>query len=172
MRERGRVKMRERELSKRRNRLVSEQREQAQERERRAEAAERRARIAEQEAERDRAEARLREERAALHERGMADHELIEDDERDRFAGTSAVPGGSTTGARRARNGSDADDRGSDDDEGDERQRSPAYEEGRRSVHDQSRAEDFEQGCRDEEADGDHGLLGRFRLRHESKQAA
>jgi hypothetical protein len=29
-----------------------------------------------------------------LHERGMADHELIEDHERDQFTGTSAVPNG------------------------------------------------------------------------------
>ena len=29
-----------------------------------------------------------------MHERGEADHELIEDDERDRFAGTSADPDG------------------------------------------------------------------------------
>ena len=47
---------------------------------------------AEQEARRQRAEAELRQEKATLHERGMADHELIEDHERERFAGTSAVP--------------------------------------------------------------------------------
>jgi FtsZ-interacting cell division protein ZipA len=129
MRERGRTKLRERELKQRRRRVASEQREQAEERARLAEAAERRARIAEQEAQRERAEAQLRQERAALHEQGMADHELIEDHERDRFAGTSAVRG---------------DDR-------------EARRDGDRS---------------DEQDDADHGLLGRFRRRRESKQAA
>ena len=32
----------------------------------------------------------LHEERAGLHEKGMADHELIDDSERENFAGTSA----------------------------------------------------------------------------------
>jgi hypothetical protein len=32
----------------------------------------------------------MREQRAQMHERGMADHELIDESERDRFAGTSA----------------------------------------------------------------------------------
>jgi len=43
------------------------------------------------EAQRERAEAQLRRERAALHERGMADHELVEDDGRERFADTAAA---------------------------------------------------------------------------------
>ena len=38
-----------------------------------------------------RAEAQLREEKAALPERGLADRELIDENERDHFAGTSAV---------------------------------------------------------------------------------
>jgi hypothetical protein len=38
-----------------------------------------------------REEAELRREKATLHEHGMADDELIEDSERERFAGTSAV---------------------------------------------------------------------------------
>lgn len=59
---------------------------------RRADEADHRARIAEQEAQRDRAEAQVRQEKAALHERGMADDELVGDNERERFAGTSAVP--------------------------------------------------------------------------------
>lgn len=90
-RETARVKKRERELGQRREHAISEHREEAEIRTRQAEQAEMRARIAEQEANRERAEAQLREERAALHERGMADHELIAEDERDRFAGTSAV---------------------------------------------------------------------------------
>ena len=36
-------------------------------------------------------QAELHQERAGLHEHGMADHELIGDDERDRFEGTSAM---------------------------------------------------------------------------------
>ena len=61
----------------------------------------------EREAEAERAQAELHSERAGLHERGMADHELIDDSERDRFAGTSATsrtdrtPTASTTVASR-----------------------------------------------------------------------
>jgi hypothetical protein len=90
MRERGRIRKQERELQQRREGAAAEHREHAQSRERGAEAAEQRARVAEQEAERERAEANLHQERAAASERGMADRELIDDDERDRFAGTSA----------------------------------------------------------------------------------
>jgi len=86
IRERGRVKKRELELRQRRKQAVSEQREEAERRERQAEIAEHRARIAQREAQRERAEAQLRQERAALHERGMADHELIKEHERDKFA--------------------------------------------------------------------------------------
>jgi hypothetical protein len=50
--------------------------------------------MAQKEAERQRAEAGLHQERASMHERGEADHELIEEHERDRFAGTSADPDG------------------------------------------------------------------------------
>ena len=57
--------------------------------------AEREARMAQKNAERQRAEAELHEERAQMHERGDADHELIEDHERERFAGTSADRDGS-----------------------------------------------------------------------------
>ena len=53
--------------------------------------AEQRAQMAETEAKRERAEAELGEQRAHMHEQGMADDELIEDHERDKFAGTSAV---------------------------------------------------------------------------------
>ena len=83
--------MSERELRRRRERVISEQRQEAETRAKRAEEAEQRARIAEQEARRERAEAQVRRERASLHERGMADHELVDETERDRFAGTSAV---------------------------------------------------------------------------------
>lgn len=91
-RERVRVKRREQELGRRRERAITEHHEEADTRTRRAEEAEQRARIAEQEAQRERAEAGIRQEKATLHERGMADHELVADDEREDFAGTSADP--------------------------------------------------------------------------------
>ena len=48
------------------------------------------------EAEAERAQAELHQERAGLHEKGMADHELIDDSEREKFAGTSAMSPGTT----------------------------------------------------------------------------
>jgi FtsZ-interacting cell division protein ZipA len=85
------VRARERELEQRRERAAGEQREVADDRRRGAEMAEQKARMAEQEAKRERAEAELGEQRAQMHERGMADDELIDDGERDKFAGTSAM---------------------------------------------------------------------------------
>jgi hypothetical protein len=85
------VKARERELEQRREHVAGEQRAEADERHRHAEMAEQKAQMAESEAKRERAEAELREQRAQMHERGMADHELIDESERDRFAGTSAM---------------------------------------------------------------------------------
>jgi hypothetical protein len=92
MRRQAQVRARERELEHRRERVAGEHRAEAEERSRQAEMAEQKARIAETEAKRERAEAELHEQRAQTHESGMADHELVRDDERDRFAGTSAVP--------------------------------------------------------------------------------
>ena len=89
MRATARQKKAERELHSRRERVADEHRSAAAEREREAEMAEHKARIAQQEAERERAEANLRHERAAMHERGMADDELIDDSERDRFEGVT-----------------------------------------------------------------------------------
>jgi FtsZ-interacting cell division protein ZipA len=89
-RRRAQVKARERELEHRRDRVAGEEREEAEERRGHAEMAEQRAQMAESEAKRERAEAELREQRAQMHERGMADHELVDESERDRFAGTSA----------------------------------------------------------------------------------
>jgi hypothetical protein len=126
--DRARVKKRELELRQRRKQVVSEHREEAETREQKAEEAQRRARIAEQEATRERAEAQLRQEKADLHERGLADHDLIEEHERERFAGTSAVA----------------------ESNGEAEQRSSAYAEGRRSAGDPSRLEDFKAGRRRE----------------------
>ena len=91
MREGGRLRQRERELEQRRHEVATEHRQEAEARAERAQQAEQRARIAEHEAQRERAEAQLHEERASMHEQGLADHELVEDHERERFAGTSAV---------------------------------------------------------------------------------
>jgi hypothetical protein len=91
MRARSRIQKRERELQQRREAVASEHRAEADQRERQAAEAEQRARIAAKEAEAERAQADLHQERAGLHERGMADHELIDEHERDRFAGTSAM---------------------------------------------------------------------------------
>jgi len=90
MREKARVQKRERELGHRREAVAGEHREVADTREREAEQAEREARMAEKNAERQRAEAQLHQERASMHEQGQADHELIDENERDRFKGTSA----------------------------------------------------------------------------------
>jgi uncharacterized membrane protein YcjF (UPF0283 family) len=91
MRARSRVRARERELQNRREQVAGEHRAEAEQRERQASQAEQRARVAQREAEAERAQAQLHQERAGLHERGMADDELIDDHERDRFAGTSAM---------------------------------------------------------------------------------
>jgi hypothetical protein len=90
-RERTRQREAERELGERREQVVDQHREEAAIRERQAEVAEQRARVAAQEAERERSESQLAEEKAKLHERGLADHELIDADERHRFTGTSAT---------------------------------------------------------------------------------
>jgi FtsZ-interacting cell division protein ZipA len=90
-RRKAQLRARERELGQRRERAAGEHREEAAERSRQAEMAEQKARMAEQEAKRERAEAELREQRAQMHERGMADDDLIADDEREKFAGTSAM---------------------------------------------------------------------------------
>ena len=94
MKRQAALKKRERELGHRREAVATEHREVASSREREAEQAEREARMAQKEAERQRAEAELHQERATMHERGDADHELIEEHERDKFAGTSADPDG------------------------------------------------------------------------------
>jgi FtsZ-interacting cell division protein ZipA len=93
LRERERIRSQERELGQRREQVVEAHRDEASGRERRAEVAEQRARVAAQEAERERAEAHVHDERAALYEKGLADHELIGENEREKFAGTSAVEG-------------------------------------------------------------------------------
>jgi FtsZ-interacting cell division protein ZipA len=86
MRRRAEIKARERELGQRREQVADHHRTEATEREREAEMAERKARMSQAEADKQRAEAQMQQQRAEMHERGEADHELIDDSERDRFA--------------------------------------------------------------------------------------
>ena len=107
MRRAARHKQAERELRSRRESVATEHRQVAEQRESRAEEAERKAHLAQQAAQRERAEAEMQHERATMHERGMADDELIEEHERDRFAG---VAGPDETADRdRAREATDRD---------------------------------------------------------------
>lgn len=158
-----------RELESRRSAEAKRQRSEASERERRAEIAEQEARMARQKAERDRADAQLHEERARMHERGMADHDLIEDHERDKFAGVagvgrdrdddgvrdSAEPAAAAPDDRAM--ATDRDDRATTAGTGEGR--TEAYEQGRMSVHDDERREAFKEGRADEGG----GLLSRFK---------
>ena len=89
MRASARRKQAERELHSRRQTVAGEHRTAAAERENRAEMAEQKARMAEQAAQRERAEANMHGERADMHERGMADDDLIDESERERFEGVA-----------------------------------------------------------------------------------
>ena len=104
----------ERELNQRRETVADENRNAAREREQRAEMAEQKARIAQQTAEKERAEAGMMEQRAQMHERGMADDELVDEGERDRFADVMSTPqdrdGDGHTMDDRAREMTDRDD--------------------------------------------------------------
>jgi len=83
-----------RELESRRENVATENREHATVRSREAERAEQKAAQAQQEAERERAEARRLEGEADMHEKGLADDQLIEDHERDRFEPVAGTGGG------------------------------------------------------------------------------
>jgi hypothetical protein len=144
----------ERELQSRRDQVAGEHRDRASQRERQAEMAEQKARIAQSQAEKERAEAQLQHERASMHERGMADDELIDDHERDRFADVSAS-------ADRDGDGSTMDDRarsamGRDDDRDgvDDRRETGATTASEAQT-------DYDQGRLDERRD-EEGQGGRF----------
>jgi hypothetical protein len=92
MRAQAREREARRELGGRRDRVATENREQAGERARQAEQAEQKASIATATAERERAEARRLEADADRHESGLADDELIEDHERDRLGPVAGTP--------------------------------------------------------------------------------
>ncbi len=82
----------QKELEGRRDRVATENREAASTRATEAERAEQEAVVAQQKAKAERAEAERLESEAQLHERGLADDQLVEDHERDRFQGV-ADPG-------------------------------------------------------------------------------
>jgi len=112
MRRKAELQKRERELQNRRERVADQHRSEAEQREHQASQAEQRARIAQKEAEAERAQAELHQERAGLHEKGMADDELIDDHEREKFAGTSAMsPGTDRDGDGRSDHDRDGDGR-------------------------------------------------------------
>ena len=98
MRSTARRKQAERELHNRRQAVATEHRSDAAQRQEQADLADQKARMAQQAAERERAEANIANERADMHERGLADDQLIEDHERDRFADV-ANTGGAPRGA-------------------------------------------------------------------------
>jgi FtsZ-interacting cell division protein ZipA len=144
------VKKREHELEQRREQRAGEHRAEAAERRGEAEMAEQRARMAETEAQRERAEAELREQKAQMHERGMADDELIDESERDRFAGTSATRDEPAADDRSVRDEPAAEDR-------------PVRDDDDRPMHEP--ASDYEQGRADEAREE-----GRFERAPESER--
>ena len=140
MRRKSQVKARERELERRRERVATAHRPEAAERRGQADLAEQRAQMAAAEAKRERAEAEIREKRAQMHERGMADHELVDESERDKFADTSAVRDEPTT--------HDRSTLGDDDRTAPRDDRSTLRAEPERPMHEP--ASDYEQGRVDE----------------------
>ena len=116
MRAQARETKARRELDQRRQQAAGEERSRAQLRESRADDAEREARIAQQKAQAERAEASMASERADRHEQGLSDHELVDDHERDRFAGVSGDP--RLNDPDRAPSGDTRDPRGIEDERG------------------------------------------------------
>ena len=86
MRAKSEQRKAQRELESRRERVATEHRETASVRATEADKAEQEAEIAAQRARAERAEADKHEAEAQMHDRGLADDQLIEDHERDRFA--------------------------------------------------------------------------------------
>lgn len=130
MRAKSREREARRELGQRRDRVATENREEAGQRSRQAEQAEQKAAAAQQAAERERAEARRLETEADRHEQGLADDELIDDHERDRLGPVAGTPidtdGDGRADERSGRFDRDNEARGEGLDE-----REVAYEQGR-----------------------------------------
>lgn len=148
MRAQAQERKAQKELDSRRDRVATENREAASTRASEAEKAEQQAVVAQQNAKSQRAESERLEAEAQMHERGLADDQLIEDHERDRFDNVS----GPTHDDDAAETRADAvDSRGGDAGEGER----PAA----RQVGDSTAAEggdrsDYEQG-RVDERDGE-----------------
>jgi hypothetical protein len=161
MRETARRKQAERELDNRRQAVAGEHRSEAAQRQEQADRAEQKARMAQQAAERERAEASLQNERADMHERGLADDQLIEDHERDRFAdvaNTGTAPRGAegdVAPADRDADGHTLDDRAraatGRDDEAGRGAVSPDYERGREDERRVERGDRITDDVRDSE---------------------
>ena len=123
MRSKANERKAQKELESRRDRVATEHRETASERAGEAERAEQEAEIAQQKARAQRAEAEKHEAEAKMHERGLADDKLVDDNERDRFAGVTG--GNSTTDADRT------DDETARDEPVEQQHATTAYEQGR-----------------------------------------
>ena len=93
MRAKANERKAQRELESRRDRVATEHRETASARAGEADRAEQEAEIAQQKARAERAEAERHEAEARMHDRGLADDKLVEDHERDRFAGVTGDNG-------------------------------------------------------------------------------
>jgi hypothetical protein len=144
IRAKSREQKAKRELGQRRERVATENREEAGVRSRQAEQAEQKAAAAQQAAERERAEARRLETEADRHEQGLADDELIEDHERDRLGPVAGTPIDSDTDGR--------DDRVEGDDRPAQNERSGRFDrdnEARGEGRDE-REVTYEQGREDE----------------------
>jgi len=152
MRRKAQLQKRERELQNRRERVANEHRSEAAQRDRQASQAEQQARIAQKEAEAERAQAQLHQERAGLHEKGMADDELIDDHEREKFAGTSAMSPGTDR---------DGDGRSQHDRDGDGRDDRVEAVTGR-DDHNGTLDDDYQRGRRDQAVDDQQDRPARF----------
>jgi hypothetical protein len=91
MRAKAEERKAQKELESRRERVATENREVASTRASEADKAEQQAVVAQQEAKAQRAEAEKLEAEAQMHERGLADDQLIEDHERDRFGNVAGA---------------------------------------------------------------------------------
>jgi hypothetical protein len=150
MRATARRKQAERELHNRRQAVAGEHRSEAAQRQEQADIADQKARMAQQAAERERAEANIANERADMHERGLADDQLIDDHERDRFAdvaNTGGAPSGADEDVDTRGTTADTADRDADGHTLDDRAREATgrEDEGRGAV-----SSDYEQGREDE----------------------
>jgi hypothetical protein len=151
MRAKANERKAQRELESRRDRVATEHRETASARATEADKAEQEAEIAQQRARAQRAEAQQHETEAKMHERGLADDQLVEDHERDRFAGVTGGNGGADSDV----------DRRDDDRVGDDTGRGTAVDDdrtageqpaARRATAGDDRDTEYEQGREDEAA--------------------